>query len=248
MKLLNLIPVLFLTVTGCVSVQPLSTDDIDRLKAGKTAVSTFDTTKMITYTNFTYYGLGVAQTNTTATYAGFFDLESPFSELFSKRFNDRGMKSDTKLLFTSMWTPDLVNIFSDKKRTMGGDMANLESKQKLPDVWRNHLLASGYDFMFLSVISGINITTTNFDTKVASTGIGADVFLYDVKKGSLAWSAILGAGFGAPIKDSPKEIENNDFALIREGLGKGIDLMFTVNAPAQKGIDVGMGLKPKPPQ
>ena len=66
---------LFLVISGCGSVQPLRPDQLEKLRSGKIAVSAYDRSKTITYNNLTYYGLGIAQTQTTATYAGFFDSE-----------------------------------------------------------------------------------------------------------------------------------------------------------------------------
>lgn len=245
MKFLNLLPVLFLTVAGCTSVQPLDSSIIERLKTGRTAISTLDSDNKITYTNQTFYGLGVASSDTTATYVGFFNTEKVVSELFSTRLNERGLNSSVHLLPASAWSPDLVKLYSEGMRVMGSEPSNKESKRMLPAVWKDFLRTSGYDFLFLSVMRGVRVSTSNFNTKQAGVGIITDMYLYDVNNGTLIWSVPMGSFTGVPFKDSPKEVENNDFSLIREALGKSIDQIFTVNAPMQKGIDVGLSLKPK---
>ncbi len=238
----------YFILAGCASVKPLEVDQLSRLKSGKTGVLALDSTKKLIYNNQTFYGVGIANTANTATYEGFFDSEKYISEAFSKRLNERGLQSVVLSLPASLRTPELMKRYSVGKKVMGGEPSDIETKRVLPADWKNFLAQSGYDYLFMSEISGLNVTTSNFDTTKAFVGTIADIYLYDVKSGALMWSATLSGaipGAAVTMKSSPKEVENNDFALTKEAVSKNVDLFFVVDAPIQKGIDVGMGLRSK---
>lgn len=245
MKLSNLFIVFFLLLTGCGSVQPLKSDEVDQLRSGKMAISVYDSEKTITYDNLTYYGLGIAQTQTKATYAGFFDSEKFIGDLFSVHFNQLRVKSSVRQLPDNLWSPELVKIYA-LGSWYGSDLSSVENKRSMPIAWREYFATSGYDYVFVSIAPGIRVTATNFDTKQVMLGIGAPVYLYDVKKGILIWAHALHGGFNVPFKDSPKEIENNDFASIKDVIKKSVDNYFTIDGKGYlTGIGVGMGLTPK---
>lgn len=140
MKSPKIIFALLFALSGCasVSVLPLRPSEIQSLRNGKTAVVVFDNEKKITYDNTTFYGVGIALSNTTATYDGFFDLEQYAGVQLSKRFNERGLKSTAQQLPASLWTQDLVAKYSDVKGTVVGQTKNVEIKQNLPKAWKDY--------------------------------------------------------------------------------------------------------------
>lgn len=247
MKSPKIIIAFFVAVSGCASVafQSLQPNEVRSLRSGKTAVVVFDNEKKITYDNTTFYGVGIALSNATATYDGFFDLEQYAGSQLSKRFNERGLKSTAQQLPTSLWTSDLVAKYADVKGTMVGQTKNLEIKQNLPKAWKDFLVSNGYDYLILSVIPGLGVSASNFDRKQVLVGFWTTTYLYDVKKDTLAWSTTIGSGVPAEIQSSPKDLETNNFSTLRVALNKGFDFVFEADRGAWKGFDIGMGLKPK---
>jgi len=241
-----LVLMLLASLTGCVSIQPMTAEQLASLRAGKTAVFAYDSSKKITYTDQTFYGVGVAIRDTKATYEGFLDIEPMLSENFAKLLNQRGVKA-TPLTYSrkaidagfteKYFTPPVIRF--------GSEPSNIETKQTLPSFLKEAAAAGDYNYAFLVSSSGPSVTTNNFSSKEAYISSSADVYLYNAKSGALVWSGAYWL-FAHIIKykESPKEVEEDNFAALVPAIEKHVEWIFTHDAIAQKGLDTGMGLKP----
>ncbi len=233
-------------ISGCVSVPPLGAEHLAGLKAGKTAVIAYDASKKITYTDNTFYGIGVARRDTQATYEGFFDLEKYLGGYFSRQLGQRGIQATAITLPTSAQDASFVEkYFKLTEMRVGVEPKDIEVKRAIPTALREVAVKGGFNYVFLVVTGGFSVMTTNFSSHQANVSISEDVYLYHVGSSALTWSSSYWTiTRPIPFKESPKEIEENDFALLKPELERNVEMMFTIDAPVQRGMDLALGMKP----
>jgi len=238
---------LVVILSGCVSYQPLPPEQLASLRAGNTAVIVYDSAKKLTYTDQTFYGIGAAFRDTKATYEGVFDLESLLSENFAKQLNQRGLKAKA-VSFPHATVEAGFNeqFFTPPVTRIGSEPKDVETKKLMPSFLKDAVSNEDFNYAFFVSSSGPSVTTNNFSGNDAYISSSSDVYLYNTKSGSLVWSASLWIFADIfKFKSSPKEVEENDLSALKPILAHHVELLFTLDAPAQKGLDTGMGLKPQ---
>lgn len=181
---------IFLFLSGCASVQPMSTTSLSEFKNGKSAVAFFDGVEGITFIEDKYLVLGVVQVASNSVYQGFWDSNKDISALHAAEFSNIGVRAQSLYdVLTENEKPEFIAIQKEMYVAASVDN-NRDNKNELslflnPKL-RERLLEKGYDYLIWMTWSGyllhIHALTVPPHEEFYTT-----YWIQDLKKNSTIW-------------------------------------------------------------
>jgi hypothetical protein len=215
-----------LLVSGCVTVQPMSSDTADSLKKGKAAVAFFDGAERINYLEDKYYVLAVAKVGSSSTYKGFWNASKDLTTLHTSEMSRAGLQvasiydvlSETELATYQSMQQDMYALYQRREQSNNseGDPAGLVK----PEL-RDALLKKGIDHLIWVTWQGylLHIHTLGLSPHEQ---IATKYWIFNLKDNKLVWDATITSFEKIEIPgDSGKDfVEKNGLAGLKAEVAK----------------------------
>ncbi len=198
-------------VSACATV-PLAPEVSQNLRSSNIATAFYLESKAISYSEMVYKVLWNETRTQRSTFDGFWDVDADLSQAFADETSQLGLNT-TPIRTALPNDGDYQALVTAIQNTRGADGTNVPLR--LDEDTTTKLLTHGIGY--LMVLRGANfiVSTTSFNSS-GPVHLPAILIVYDVRTGVEEYSELFSIAGGVKWGDSPRNLEANNLALLRE--------------------------------